>query len=70
MELEKRKVTLELPPEVWDILDGANELANLHARQNLERWLSHTVMQAVGRCLDLAIAVKDEMSINCPGSRA
>jgi hypothetical protein len=70
MDLEKRQVTLELPPEIWTILDEANELANSNAGQNLERWISQMVVQAVARCLHIATEVQDELSTNCPGSRA
>ena len=69
-ELEKRHVTLELPPAVWEVIDGANGMATEHAGQDFEKWLSEYVVQAVVTCLRLAETVRDEMSVNSPGGRA
>jgi len=69
VKLEKRQVTLELPVEVWDVVDGANKLAINAAGQNFEKWLSQMVLDAMHVCLSAAHAVQTEMSINSPGGR-
>ena len=63
--LEERKVTLALPPEIWEILDGTNEMALAGNGQGFEHWVADMIMSTVARCLDIALSHTCGSHYNC-----
>ena len=62
MELEQpkvgeRQITIALPPEVWEILDGANQIAIAGSRQTFESFVAELIMGFTLRCLREVMAV-------------
>lgn len=58
--LEERKVTITLPSEVWEILDGSNELAIAAGSQGFEDWVTSMILHSVMECLKLTTAMRND----------
>jgi hypothetical protein len=61
LDLEKRQITLELPPSVWSILDGANGMAASENGQGFEEWLAEMTISVVIACMETAHRTKSRM---------
>ena len=61
-ELEERKVTIALPSEVWDILDGTNKMALADGGQGMESWIAAMILASVSRCLTVALTLAGGVS--------
>ena len=55
-QLEQRQITIALPPEVWTILDGSNELAHAAGAQGFEEWVASLVLHSMLDSLNAAIS--------------
>lgn len=56
--LKERQITIALPQEVWEILDGSSELAQAAGTQSFEEWIASMILHSVMECLKLTMALK------------